>query len=287
MAILNVQRAMAKANPWAAKKIFSAVHRVFGGRLRAIICGAAALAPEVFRDYETFGIAMYNGYGLTETAPVLMVHRDNYRCAIDVGPALPGVEAKLLDANEEGVGELIVRGPNVMLGYYRNPAATAEVLQNGWFHTGDLARFNPKTGAYSIVGRCKTMIVTQNGKKIFPEEIEYYLGLSPYVAECMAYGAAGKDGNIKVTAAVYPDGEAIAAALADKGMKPGDEGYAEAAKELLREVIKSANRSLPVFKHIHRLVVRTEPFVKTTTQKIRRNAPENLAEPETEGGTGA
>lgn len=282
MAVLQVQRAMAKANPRGAKKIFSAVHKVFGGRLRAIVCGAAALAPEVFRDYETFGIAMYNGYGLTETAPVLMVHRDSYRCATDVGPALPGVEAKLVDPNEEGVGELIVRGPSVMLGYYNNPAATAEVLHDGWFYTGDLARFDPKTGAYAIVGRCKTMIVTKNGKKIFPEEIEYYLGLSPYVAECMAYGATGKDGDVKVTAAVYPDEEAVAAALADKGLKPGDAGYPAAVQNLLREVVKNANRSLPVFKHIHRLVVRAEPFVKTTTQKIRRNAPENLAEAESE-----
>ena len=126
------------------------------------------------------------------------------------------------------------------------------------------------------------MIVTKNGKKIFPEEIEYYLGLSPYVAECMAYGATGKDGDVKVTAAVYPDEEAVAAALADKGLKPGDAGYPAAVQNLLREVVKNANRSLPVFKHIHRLVVRTEPFMKTTTQKIRRNAPENLAEAESE-----
>ncbi len=278
MAILAAQRAIARTNPLAARKIFSAVHKVFGGRLRAIVCGAAALAPEVFRDMETFGVAMYNGYGLTETAPVLMVHRDNYRAAADVGPALPGVEAKIVDPNEEGVGELIVRGSNVMLGYYNNPDATAEVLRDGWFYTGDLARRNPKTGAYSIVGRCKTMIVTKNGKKIFPEEIEYYLGLSPYVAECMAFGAVGKDGDVKVTVSVYPSEEALAA----KGIRPEDEGYAAEVEALLREAVKNANRNLPVFKHIHKLIIRREPFMKTTTQKIRRNAPENLADPRVE-----
>lgn len=271
-AILAAQRALARANPRSARKIFSAVHRVFGGRLRAIICGAAALSPEVYRDLETFGIAVYNGYGLTETAPVLMVHRDSYRCATDVGPALPGVIARLDEPNEEGVGELIVRGPNIMLGYYRNPAATAEVIRDGWFHTGDLARFDPKTGAYAIVGRCKTMIVTKNGKKIFPEEIEYYISQSPYAAECMAFGMAGKDGDVKVAVSVYPDEEALRAAGLDLG---SEEDTAE-IERLLREAVKEANRSLPVFKHISRLIIRREPFVKTTTQKIRRNAPENL-----------
>lgn len=274
-ALLATQRAMARANPRGARKIFAAVHKVFGGRLRAIICGAAALAPEVYRDLETFGIAMYNGYGLTETAPVLMVHRDSYRSATDVGPALPGVAAKIDEPNEEGVGELIVRGPNVMLGYYNNPDATAEVIRDGWFHTGDLARYDAKTGAYAIVGRCKTMIVTKNGKKIFPEEIEYYVGQSPYVAECMAFGAEGKDGDVKVTVSIYPDAEALAAA----GFDPTDVCCAAEVEALLRDAVKAANRSLPAFKHIGRMIVRREPFVKTTTQKIRRNAPENLADP--------
>ena len=274
-AILAAQRAVARTNPRVARTIFAAVHKVFGGRLRAIICGAAPLAPEIFRDFACFGIAMYNGYGLTETSPVLMVHRDTYRCATDVGPALPDVEAKVLEPNEEGVGELIVRGPNVMLGYYKNPEATAEVLRDGWFHTGDLVRFDPETGAYAIVGRCKTMIVTKNGKKIFPEEIEYYLGLCPYVGECMAFGTTGKDGDVKVTVAIYPNAEA----LAEAGLDPADAHYAESVEKLLREAVKTANRSLPVFKHIHRMIVRSEPFVKTTTQKIRRNAPENLRDP--------
>lgn len=283
MALLNVQRGLARANPRMARKIFSAVHQVFGGRLRAIVCGAAALSPEIFRDLETFGIAMYNGYGLTETSPVCMVHRDSYRAAGDVGPALPGVDAKIDDPNEEGVGQLLVRGANVMLGYYNNPDATADVLRDGWFYTGDLARFDPATGAYAIVGRCKTMIVTKNGKKIFPEEIEYYVGQSPYVAECMAFGTEAKDGDVKVTVSVYPDAEAVSAAMDERGLKPDDEGYAAAVEGLLREAVKSANRSLPVFKHVSRLIVRSEPFVKTTTQKIRRNAPENFADG-TEGG---
>ncbi|MBQ3126566.1 MAG: AMP-binding protein [Clostridia bacterium] len=274
-AVLAAQRVAARANPRGAKKIFAAVHRVFGGRLRAIICGAAALSPEVYRDLETFGIAVYNGYGLTETAPVLAVHRDSYRSPYDVGPALPGVTAKIDAPNEEGIGELIVRGPNVMLGYYNNPDATAEVIRDGWFRTGDLARFDPKTGAYAIVGRCKTMIVTKNGKKIFPEEIEYYVGQSPYVAECMAFGAEGKDGDVKVTVAIYPDAEALAAA----GLDASDVCYVSEVEALLKEAVKAANRSLPVFKHIGRMIIRREPFAKTTTQKIRRNAPENLADP--------
>ncbi|MBR6708279.1 MAG: AMP-binding protein, partial [Clostridia bacterium] len=142
LALLNVQRGLARTNTRVARTVFGAVHKLFGGRLRAIVCGAAALAPEIFRDFETFGIAMYNGYGLTETSPVCAVHRDGYRSADDVGPALPGVNIRIIDPNEEGVGQLIVHGPNVMLGYYNNPDATAEVLRDGWFYTGDLARFN-------------------------------------------------------------------------------------------------------------------------------------------------
>lgn len=267
-AILAAQRAAAKANPRAARGIFAQVHKVFGGRLRGIVCGAAALSPEVFRDLETFGIAVYAGYGLTETAPVLMVHRDSYRHAGDVGLPIPGVTAKLVDCNDEGVGELIVRGANVMLGYYNNPDATAEVIRDGWFHTGDLARYDEKTGAYAIVGRCKTMIVTKNGKKIFPEEIEYYLDKCPYVAECMAFGQEMK-GDIRVTVSIYPDAEAIKAA----GHAP------EETESLLREAVKEANRALPAFKHISRIIIRQSPFDKTTTQKIRRNAPENMADP--------
>ncbi len=270
-AILAAQKGAAKANPRAARGIFAQVHKVFGGRLRAVVCGAAALSPEVHRDLETFGVAVYCGYGLTETSPVLMVHRDSYRAPGDVGPALPGVTARLVDCNDEGVGELIVRGSNVMLGYYNNPDATAEVIRDGWFHTGDLARYDEKTGAYAIVGRCKTMIVTKNGKKIFPEEIEYYLDKCPYVAECMAFGEEAK-GDVRVTVAIYPDFDAIGAA-----------GYtAEETEPLLREAVKEANRSLPAFKHIGRIIIRREPFAKTTTHKIRRNSVENMAEPATE-----
>ncbi|MBR6708056.1 MAG: hypothetical protein IKL84_00090, partial [Clostridia bacterium] len=120
-------------------------------------------------------------------------------------------------------------------------------------------------------------IVTKNGKKIFPEEIEYYVSQSPYVAECMAFGDEGKDGDVRVSVSVYPDADAIADAIAARGLTPEDEAYRAEVELLLREAVKSANRSLPAYKHVGRLIVRKAPFVKTTTQKIRRNADENTA----------
>ncbi|MGM9625304.1 MAG: AMP-binding protein, partial [Eubacteriales bacterium] len=185
------------------KKIFSTVDHFFGGNLRAILVGAAALSPEIFRLFEQFGYAVYCGYGLTETAPIALMHDDRYRCADDVGFPVYGVEAKIADPDENGIGELCLRGPNVMLGYYRNPDATAEVLRDGWFYTGDLAQVT-KSGAYRITGRQKSMIVSQTGKKIFPEELESYLQRSPVIAECMVY-AEEKNGVQQICAAVYPD----------------------------------------------------------------------------------
>lgn len=256
----------------AGKKIFSIISETFGGRMRLLVCGAALLSPEVFRDYERFGIKLLIGYGLTETAPISLMHSDFYAAPDDIGYPVSGVSAKLDDVNEDGVGELLVKGPNVMLGYYKNTEETARVMtDDGYFRTGDLARQKPN-GAYQIAGRAKSMIVSPGGKKIFPEELELYLEKSEFVKESLVYEENTEDGR-RIAAAIIADDENVASKI---GMKASDEGYAEAEKALFEKLVKDVNSQFPHYKHIGKVYVRKTDFIKTTTRKIKRNAPENL-----------
>lgn len=279
--ILAMQKFAAKITNFdIRKKIFSAVGDAFGGKLRLILCGAAPLDPQIFRDYELFGIKVYIGYGLTETAPVCLMHSDFYNCAEDNGYPMAGTYAKITDANAEGVGELAVKGPNIMLGYYKNPEETEKVIRDGWFYTGDLATQNSINGTFKIVGRAKSMIVTPSGKKVFPEELEAVLGANELVEECMVFGTEDT-GKTIITASIYPNEEAVAAALKKKGLsedlaKEDPAEYEKEVKALLTAIITEFNDNAPVYKVIKRLIVRKEEFVKTTTKKIKRNAEENL-----------
>lgn len=279
--VLAMQKFAAKITNFdVRKKIFSAVGEAFGGKLRLILCGAAPLDPQIFRDYELFGIKVYIGYGLTETAPVCLMHSDFYNCADDNGYPMAGTYAKIVDANAEGVGELAVKGPNIMLGYYKNPEETERVIRDGWFYTGDLATQNSENGTFKIVGRAKSMIVTPSGKKVFPEELEAILCANELVRECMVFGTED-NGKTIITASVYPNEEAVMKALVKKGLSEdmANEAPAEYEKEvkaLLTELITEINDNVPVYKVIKRLIVRKEEFVKTTTKKIKRNAEENL-----------
>lgn len=256
------------------KRIFKQIHEVFGGRLEKIICGAAALSPEIAADFDSFGLPVFNGYGLTETSPVCIMHNDHVRDHDSIGRPISGVEVKLSGVSEEGVGELVIKGPNVMLGYYNNPEETAKVLVDGWFYTGDLATLDKK-GNYRIVGRIKNMIVTKNGKKIFPEEMEHHLNKSPYIKESMVYGEETEQ-DVLVTAVIYPDFEAVDAYLAQQGVVPGTERYHAELKALLSAAVKEANANVPNYKLIRRFLVRYTEFDKTTTRKIKRNSCENM-----------
>ncbi len=255
------------------RKIFSTVDNFFGGRMRAFLVGAAALSPDIFNLFESFGYAIYCGYGLTETAPISLMHDDRYRCPDDTGFPVLGVEARIDDPDENGIGELCIQGPNVMLGYYKNPEATEEVLYDGWFHTGDLAQVT-KSGAYRITGRKKSMIVAPNGKKIFPEELETYLMRSPVVGECMVY-AEETNGTLQICAAVFPDQTETERLL---GIPETDPQYDEKLRALLLELVRTTNNAFAPYKHIRRLIIRKSEFVKTTTKKIKRTDPANTAE---------
>ena len=271
-ALLAVQRRVSDAaralNPDAGRKIFSTVANAFGGRLTRILSGAALLPEHVHRDMERFGFKVYIGYGLTETSPVCLMHNDFYRAPDDIGFPIVGGQAKLVDPDENGLGELAYRGANVMLGYYKNPEETAKVLRDGWFHTGDLARVK-ENGAYQITGRKKSMIVTQNGKKIFPEELEFYLDQSEYVAECMVSGEEGEH-DVIVTAAVFPNYPVIEERLAGEGIHPGDDHFDSRVREIITKAVKEVNEKLPSFRRIMKICIRKTEFVKTTTRKIKR-----------------
>ena len=274
--ILALQKKASRIGSMAMRrKIFSAVSEAFGGRLRLILCGAAPLSPEIYRDYELFGITVYIGYGLTETAPVCLMHSDFYRSPDDNGYPMAGTSAKIFDENADGVGELGYKGPNVMLGYYKNEEETEKVFRDGYFMTGDLATKNPVTGTYKIVGRAKSMIVAPSGKKVFPEELEIKICQSPLIEECLVFGTE-EDGKVIVCASVYPNIDAVEAELLKNGITEADEDYEKQKKDLIMSLITEINDDMPSYKAIRRLIVRNEEFEKTTTKKVKRNCPENL-----------
>lgn len=267
-AVLAAQKAAARlAGDAARRKIFHSVSEAMGGRLRRILVGAAALRPDVFEDFQLFGFRVMVGYGLTETSPVCIMHDDFYQCPYDTGFPLVGVQCRICDPNEDGIGELAVKGSNVMLGYYKNPEETEKVMRDGWFYTGDLAK-QTENGAYCITGRIKSMIVLQNGKKVFPEEQETFISRSPLVKECMVH-LTERNGKKVLAVTIYPNSEAIQAESEKRGMT---------ASELLSEVVSGVNKGFPSYKHIFEIIIRDNEFVKTTTGKIKRNAAENAEE---------
>ena len=237
------------------------------GRIRMFACGAAPLAPDVFWGFVDLGWAMVEGYGLTETSPVVCANRPRRPHPGGVGWPLVGVEVRIAAPDAEGDGEIQVRGPNVMLGYYDDPAATADVLRDGWLSTGDLGRFLPD-GRVRITGRLKNMIATSAGKKIYPEEVEVQLANSPYVLEVVVTG--GRDprtGREEVRAHVFPNLPALEALAAAQG-RACDAAFVEA---VLRADVEQRGAALAPYKRVKRVIVRAQEFPKTTTGKIRRH----------------
>ena len=246
------------------KVIFKEIQDTFGGNMRLIICGGAPIDPQIISDFDAFGIQVLYGYGLTECAPLAIINNDRCRTTDSIGEPLPGAEAKIIDADEDGVGELCVKGGMVMLGYYNNPEATAEVIDSdGFFHTGDLAYVDEK-GHYHITGRCKNVIVTSNGKNIYPEELEYHLSQSDFVSSCMVEGIDDDHGDLIVSAQIYPDKAEIKEYL-DK------EPTSEEIKAIIKKVVDGVNDAVPGFKRIRKFIVRETDFVMTTKKTIKRN----------------
>ena len=243
------------------KKLFQQIHDQLGGKLRFVVNGAAALNKKVAEDYHSWGFDVVQGYGLTETSPVLAAENiKRYRFG-SIGFPMVNVEIKIDNPDENGIGEIVAAGPNVMLEYYENKEATDEVIEvdeNGkrWFHTGDLA-YRDKDGFIFITGRKKDVIVLQSGKKVFPEELEKLIAELPYVVESMVFGLPKEDDVLLACKIVY-----------DKEYFKNNSQ--EEIKDLIWKDIKEVNTKLINYKHIKKIVVTDEPMVKTSTAKIKR-----------------
>jgi long-chain acyl-CoA synthetase len=246
------------------RKLFKQIIDNFGGKIRMFISGGAAIDPQVVRGFQDFGIQCLQGYGLTECSPIIALNRNCYYKNESAGLPLPHTEIKIYNPNEEGIGEIIAKGPNIMLGYYENEQATKEAIVDGWFHTGDLGYMDSENFVH-ITGRQKNVIVTKNGKNIYPEEIEALLGRSPYIAESIVYGKTGKGtGEIEVAAEIYPNMEKVSEALGIENPPR------EKIRELLNAEVHKVNKMLVLYKYIRHFTVRDKEFEKTTSRKIIR-----------------
>ena len=241
------------------KEVFKEIHDLLGGNIKLFISGAASLDPSIEEKFRRLGFNMVQGYGLTETSPVVAIGNKKYHKTGSIGKCVPSDEVKLLDVNKDGIGELAVKGPNVMLEYYENKEATEKVLKNGWFQTGDLARIDEE-GYIFICGRKKSVIVLKNGKDIFPEEMETLINKEDGVEESFIFGKPiSKDPNdIKIFVKIVYNKESF-------------EGKTETEiKEYFNEKIKSINKTMPHYKAIRGIIISDKPLIKTTTNKIKR-----------------
>ncbi|HTE52212.1 MAG TPA: AMP-binding protein [Kofleriaceae bacterium] len=260
-AVLDLNRRLRERAPWGidlGKVLFFPVHREMGGRLRLLISGGSALSPDVMKAFQGLGFKLFEGYGMTEASPVITTQRPGEKSVPGaVGRALPGIDVKIADADERGVGEVVAKGPNVMLGYYRNPEATAEVLQSGWLHTGDLGRLDDG-GQLVIVGRKKEMILGPSGENVYPDELEEVYRDSPYIKDVSVVGLPSGDRGETVAALVVPDYEAAG------------EASREEIRERVREHVRQVSLKLPFYKRVRVFHLWDHDLPKTSTRKVKR-----------------
>lgn len=256
----KVSKFLLKCHIDIRRKLFKQIIDNLGGKLRLVISGASSLDKTVAEAFNNFGIITIQGYGLTETSPVLSAENpDNIKFG-SIGFPMPSVKMKIYEPNESGIGEIIAKGPNVMLGYYENETATNEVIVDGWFHTGDLG-YQDEDGYFFVTGRKKNVIVLKNGKNIYPEELESLITKLDYVSEVMVFGLPKDDDLLLSTKIVY-NKDVI------------DDRYPNISQEELKSIIwkdiKEINSGLTNYKHIKNLIITDEPMIKTTTAKIKR-----------------
>lgn len=243
--------------------IFKDIHDVLGGEINLLISGAAAIDSKVVEDFNAMGLNMIQGYGLTESSPIVAVNMDRYSKWDSVGLPMPGTEIRIDNVDEDGIGEIVCKSDSVMLGYYDDPKATAEALKDGWLHTGDYGYLDKDNFLY-ITGRKKNIIVFKNGKNIFPEEIEYHLGKSDFILECVVYGLnEERKGEVVVCAEIFPDYELIEE-------KIGNISESQ-VRALIKDAIEKVNNIMPLYKRVRRFDIRDVEFEKTPTKKIKRH----------------
>ncbi len=248
------------------KKLFKDIHDVTGGNLRFLIAGGAAISSELIGKLREIGIHCFQGYGLTECAPILALNREDYYNDSSAGLPLPGVEVKIINQDENGIGEIISKGPNIMLGYYEDEEKTAAAIdEEGYFHTGDIGYLD-KDSFVIITGRKQNVIVAKNGKNIFPEEIEFLLLKHDLISEVVVHEIEEND-NMLLRAVIYPSREAIDLDDELKGL----ELDSPQIKERLEKIVKIVNKELVAYKAVRRVEIRTEEFEKNTSKKIKRS----------------
>ena len=260
--MIKVTNALDKIGIHLKKKVFKEIHEQLGGHIKVLIVGAAAMTPEVSKGFRDLGILTVQGYGLSECAPIVALNRDVDYKDDAAGLPLPNEEVKIDNPNEEGVGEIIVKGDHVMLGYYKNDEENKKALKDGWFYTGDLG-FIDEDGFIHITGRKKNVIITKNGKNIYPEEIETLLLRNDYIKECMVYGKKDKD-DVKLAAELVLDNDYIEEKFKDTPKTQ------EEIKKIVWEEVKKINQELVSYKHVKEINIRENEFKKTTTMKIKR-----------------
>ncbi len=265
--ILKLEEEHKESSMEEKKKVFAEIHEMLGGNVRLLISGAASLDPTIEEKYRKLGLNMVQGYGLTETSPVVAVGNKIFNRVGSVGKTVPHVKAKIVNADKDGMGELVVSGPSIMLEYYQNEEATKDALRDGWFYTGDLAKID-NDGYIFICGRKKSVIVLKNGKNIFPEEMENLLNRIEGVEESFIYGMpVSEDPNdLKIFAEVVYNEDIVM-----KAYKVEDfDGIYDAIFQKVKEI----NKTMPPYKAIRGITLTKESLIKTTTGKIKRN--ENL-----------
>ena len=255
---IALSNALLKVGIDVRKKLFKEVIAALGGNLECIVCGGAPLSKDLIRDFESFGIQILEGYGITECSPLVSVNRLGKVRHGSVGTPVLGCEVKIDKDENAETGEILVKGDNVMMGYLKNPEATAEVFtEDGWFRTGDIG-YTDKDGYIFITGRKKNVIILSNGKNIFPEELEEHLYKNEIIGECVVIGRKSENGETAITAVIYPNPEM------SEGKTP------EEVSALVKEAVELTNKHLPTFKHIQVTELRDTEFEKTTTRKIKR-----------------
>ena len=269
--ILKKEEEYKNATMQDKKEVFKEIHNMLGGNIRLFISGAAALDKTIEERYRLLGLNLVQGYGLTETSPVVGIGSKKYHKIGSIGKTVPSVTAKVVNKNSEGIGELIVKGPSIMLGYFGDEKATKEAIKDGWFYTGDLARIDEE-GYIFICGRKKSVIVLKNGKNIYPEEMENLVNQIEGVKESFIFGKQKSNDkeDVKINVKIVFDRERV-----KKIYQANDD---QEIHDALLNKVKEINKTMPPYKAIRGLIISEEPLIKTTTNKIKRQANLDLIE---------
>jgi long-chain acyl-CoA synthetase len=250
------------------RKLFAPVHERLGGRARFLVSGGAGIDADVVSGFRSLGMEILQGYGLTECSPIVAVNRDTANRIGSVGPPLPDVQIRIDEPDQSRIGEIVVKGPNVMLGYHNAPEKTAEVLsRDGWFRTGDFG-YMDRDGFLFVTGRKKNVIIAKNGKNIYPEELEAKISRLGIISECMVFGKESELKGEEIWAILFPDRDK----LIERAQAQDQPLTEEFAVDIVRRAIKTLNSSQPPYKRVSNFILRDSEFPKTTTKKIKRSS---------------